>query len=119
MDKNQLLKYCMIISILGILVLLSLLEVSQAQFYEIKDVTKKQIDAQIKIEGKIVSSKDLPGILILGVQDNSSKMTVIAFKDFPIEELKKGITIEVTGNVAEYQHQLEVIADEIKIKNVS
>jgi len=119
MDKANLLNICLIISIIGIISLLLLLEVSQPEYYQIKDITKKQVDTQIKIEGKIISTKDLPGILILDVKDNSSKITVIAFKDFPIKELKNGISIETIGKVTEYQRQLEIIADEIKIKNDS
>lgn len=117
MNKQKLLKFCIILSIIGILTLLSISEFSQPKLYQIRDITKNQVDTQIKIEGKILTVKDLPGIALLNIQDNTSKMTVVAFKDFPIEELKKGLNVEITGKVAEYEHFLELIADEIKIKN--
>ncbi len=119
MNKKQLLKICLILSIIGIFTLLSISEFSQPKHYQIIDINKKQIDTQIKIQGTITKTKDLPGLLILDVKDNTSKITVIAFKDFPIEQLKKDIPIEVIGKVTEYKDILEIIADEIIIKNDS
>ena len=118
MNEKRLLKICLITSILGIFLLLSIAEFSQPKFYQINDITEKQIDTQIKIQGTITKSKDLPGLLIFDLKDNTSKMTVIAFKDFQIN-LTKGENVSITGKIAEYKNVLEIIADEITIKNDS
>lgn len=118
MNEKRLLKICLITSILGIFLLLSIAEFSQPKFYQINDITEKQIDTQIKIQGTITKSKDLPGLLIFDLKDNTSKMTVVAFKDFQIN-LTKGENVSITGKIAEYNNVLEIIADEITIKNDS
>ena len=118
MNEKKLLKICLITSILGIFLLLTIAEFSQPKLYQIKDVTEKQLDTQIKIQGTITKTKDLPGLLIFDLKDNTSKMIVVAFKDFQIN-LTKGQNISVTGKIAEYNNVLEIIADEITIKNDS
>ena len=118
MNEKKLLKICFVISIIGIFLLLSLAEFSQPKFYLINDITEKQLDTQIKIEGTITKTKDLPGLLLFDLKDNTSKMTVVAFKDFEIN-LTKGYNVSVTGKIAEYNNVLEIIADEITIKNDS
>lgn len=118
MNEKRLLKVCLITSVLGIFLLLAVAEFSQPKYYQINGITEKQIDTQIKIEGTITKSKDLPGLFLLDLKDNTSKMIVVAFKDFQIN-LTKGENISVTGKVAEYNNVLEIIADEITIKNDS
>lgn len=118
MNEKRLLKICLVTSILGIFLLLSIAEFSQPKYYQINDITEKQLDTQIKIEGTITKTKDLPGLLLFDLKDNTSKMTVVAFKDFQIN-LTKGENISVTGKIAEYNNVLEIIADEITIKDDS
>ncbi len=118
MNEKRLLKICLVTSILGIFLLLTIAEFSQQKFYQINDITEKQIDTQIKIQGTITKIKDLPGLLLFDLKDNTSKMTVVVFKDFQIN-LTRGQNISVIGKISEYNNVLEIIADEITIKNDS
>ncbi len=115
MEDSTLLKISLIISITGIFTLLFILEFSEVKPFQIKDITKKQLENQIKIQGEITSIKETPGLYILNVNDLTETITVIIFKEDPLN-IKKGMYIEVTGEVQEYKDELEIIADKIILK---
>jgi len=115
MKDPTLLKISLILSITGIFLLLFLLEYQEIKSYQIQNITKSQLDTQIKIQGTITSIKETPGLYILNVKDNSSIIPIIIFKESPLN-LKKDMQVEITGKVQEYQDKLEIIADEIILK---
>ncbi len=115
MKDSTLLKISLIISITGIFLLLFILEFSEVKPFQIKDISKEQLELQVKIQGEIVSIKETPGLYILKVDDLTETLTIIVFKEEPLN-IKKGMYVEITGKVQEYKDELEIIADKIILK---
>lgn len=115
MKDETLLKISLIISVTGIFILLFLLEYSQLDLIKIQNVTQNELETQVKIQGELVSVKETPGLYILKIDDQTKTITVIVFKETPIE-FKKGTYLEITGEVQKYKDELEIIADKIILK---
>jgi len=115
MKDETLLKISLIFSITGIFILLFILEYSQIDLIKIQNITQDNLETQVKIQGELVSVKETPGLYILKIDDQSKAITVIVFKEEPIE-FKKGTYLEITGEVQKYKDELEIIADKIILK---
>jgi len=115
MKDETILKISLIISITGIFLLLFILEFSEVKPFQIKDISEEQLELQVKIQGEIISIKETPGLYILKIDDLTETLTVIIFKEEPIN-IKKGMYVEITGKVQEYKDELEIIADKIILK---
>ena len=111
MNQTSLIKLSLTISLLGIFSLLTILEYSTIQLYQIKDINKDLLETKVKIQGTITNIKETPGLYILNIKDTSI-ITVIIFKEDPIN-IKKNSKVEIEGKVTEYNKELEIIADKI------
>lgn len=80
--------------------------------YKIKDINKKLIDKDIQVQGTITRITETPGLIIFDLNDKTGTITIILFKEEPIN-LTKNMEINIAGTVAEYKNKLEIIADEI------
>ena len=114
MQAKTLLKLSLIISVIGIFTLLLIIEKIEIKNSDISNISNYSLDQKVKVKGFISSVKNLPGILILTLRDNSGEITVIVFKEEEIE-LKKDMLIEVEGTLKEYKGKLEIEADKIKV----
>jgi DNA/RNA endonuclease YhcR with UshA esterase domain len=68
----------------------------------------------VKIRGVVSNVIDAESVAILEVTQ-PQEITVVMFKDGESIELDKGNEIEVIGRVDEYQGELEIIAERIRI----
>ena len=116
MKETTLLKISILVSVLGVFFLMVISELSHIELSKISDITKKDLETKVKIQGKLLSIQETPGLYILTVTDFTSTITIIVFKEDPLE-LKKNSNIEIEGKVTEYQGKLEIIADTIKYIN--
>ena len=111
MQNSILLKISFIVSIIGIFLLLLILEYQEIPFYQIKDITKDQLERSVKIQGTIINIKETPGLYILTLRDTKS-IPVMIFKEEEIA-FKRNSKVEIEGKVTEYKSELEIIADKI------
>ena len=116
MKETTLLKISILVSVLGVFFLMVISELSHIELSKISDITKKDLETKVKIQGKLLSIQETPGLYILTVTDFTSTIVIIVFKEDPLE-LKKNSNIEIEGKVTEYQGKLEIIADTIKYIN--
>ena len=105
-------KTSLIISLLGILILLIYSENITLPTKNIQNITKKDIDKQVKVIGQVTRLTDLPGLMILNIKDNTEQMTVVVFKEEKLN-INKNDFLEIQGKVAEYRGELEIIAEKI------
>lgn len=112
-DETTLLKIALITSIIGTLTLIIMSEKLQPQELKIIDINKSKLNQNVKTQGIITSIKQTKGLYILKIKDNTSEITVIIFKEQPLN-LQKGINIEVQGLVTEYKNQIQIQASSIR-----
>jgi|SRR3989344_5988167 len=112
MKNEKLLKISLSLSLIGIFILALILEYQEIPLFEINKITKDELDMKVKIRGELKSLKETQGLYLLSVEDNSSKISVVVFKNDELN-LTKYSTIEVEGKVLQYQNRFEIIADKI------
>lgn len=114
MDENTLLKFSLLFSILGILTILFISETVSIDLSKISDITQENIDEKVRLQGTITAVGESPGLLILTLEDETGKITVMIFKDNDTI-IEKNLHVEIIGIVSEYKNNVEIIADEIKV----
>ncbi len=114
MKEKTLLKISLITAVIGILILLFILDKISLTSVNVGNLTKKDLDKEIKIKAELVKITETPGLYLLTVKDFSGEMTVVVFKD-EILELKEGDILEIEGQVTSYKDQIEIIAKKITI----
>ena len=114
MKDKTLLKISLVTAIIGILILLFILDRISLSGSNLSNITKDNLDENIKIKAELVKITETPGLYILTVRDFSGIMTVIVFKDESLE-LKEGDVLEIEGRVTSYNGKLEIIAKKITI----
>ncbi len=108
-------KLSLIISIIGLVVLFLISERIKPKEYQINLLSKENLEQLIKIKGKITNIKEVKGLSIMEVEDESGKIKVILSKKDQIVKPKKGQEVEVMGKFQAYQKDFEIEAQEIKI----
>ena len=114
MQEKTLLKISFITALIGLLVLLFILDKIELSNFSISNLSKNEIDKKVKIKAELLSIKETPGLYILEVKDFSGKISVIVFKDEPLN-LNKGDVLEIEGQVTSYKDKVEIIAKKITI----
>ena len=114
MHEKTLFKLSLICSLVGIFIILIINESYSLSYSNISLIDNSSIGKTVKVRGFIISISDSPGILIMNIQDKTSNIIVIAFKEDEIN-LQKNDLIEVSGIVKEYKDKLEIEAKEIKV----
>ena len=114
MQEKALLKIAFITAIIGVLILLFILDKIELSNFNIVNLSKDDLDEKVKIKAELINIRETPGLYILEVKDFSGKITVIVFKDEPLE-LKKGDILEIEGQVTSYKDKIEIIAKKIVV----
>ena len=115
MEEKTLFNISLVCALVGTLIILFISENKDISDSNIADISKNDLNKEMKIKGYITLSKNLLGILILNVQDNTGNITVVAFKEDEDINLKTGQVIEVIGIVKEFKDSLEIEASKIRI----
>lgn len=115
MKNNNLIKISLTISILGIFLLLTISEYFPPELTRIQDLNENYLEKNIRTQGTITQIKTTPTIVILKLKDSNNLITVIAFTEQIIPDLKLNSQVEILGEVQKYEHELEIIADKITI----
>lgn len=114
MKEKTLLKISVITAVVGILILLFILDKISLTSVNIGNLTKEDLDKEIKIKAELIKITETPGLYLLTVKDFSGEMTVVVFKD-EILELREGDILEIEGQVTSYKDKIEIIAKKITI----
>ena len=114
MQEKTLLKISFITALIGLLILLFILDKIELSNFNISNLSGNEIDKKVKIKAELLNIKETPGLYILEVKDFSGKITVIVFKDEPLD-LQKGDILEIEGQVTSYKDKIEVIAKKITV----
>ncbi len=80
---------------------------------DIGEITIDDLDKNVKIMGTISNVIDTDKVVIMNVVQ-PKELKVVVFKDRDID-LKKGNYIEVLGKVKEFEGELEIIGDRIRL----
>jgi len=109
--KNPLLKISFTITILGILILLIISNIIQPKLTTINQLTIKQLNKQVKIQGKITNIKTInPTFHILTIKDSTSTIQATTNNQ---KNLIKNQTIILTGTLQPYKNQLQIQTNNI------
>lgn len=116
---ESLLKLSLVTAVAGLLVLVFLLKtIGEAK--EIAAIDEGDIGKELKVFGTISSvyvSKNEN--IFLKLADDSGEISVVVFKNMArklnAQLLKKGDAVEVYGKIQEYEGELEIIPNEIRV----
>ena len=114
MKESQLVKLAIATSLVGIFLLIIISEKADISSSSIASITGNAVGSGVKAKGVIVSVKDMAGISVLSLKDDTGTIKVVIFKEDELS-LSKGDIIEVEGIVKDYNGELEIEAEQVKI----
>ena len=112
LNKKELLKISLIISLIGIFLLLFLTNFLNPKQINIDQINNKLLNKNIQVQGTIfnIRSYEDSNFQILSIKDETGKIDVTTNH---ILDLKNNNQIIVTGQVKEYKQYLQIQADKI------
>ena len=114
MQKKDLLKISLIVSLIGISVLFVITQRIEINEKNIDKINKDNIGDYVKIKGKINKIDDLKNAVKINVVQPST-MDVIIFKNNQSIDFEEGDNVEVIGRVEEYNGKMEVIGEKVRV----
>ena len=102
------------ITILGILLIIILTNILQPKIIPINNITLKQLDKQIKTQGTITNIITHNEFQVITIK-NQTKINILL--NLPSTNLTKNQNIIVTGKLQQYKNQLQINANQIKLKS--
>lgn len=105
-------KITLIISLIGILFLLFLMNILQPKQTDISNITNKNINQKFIINGTIIEIKTYEdsNFQVITLQDSTGKIDITINQ---ILNLTNNQEIKVIGKITEYKNNLQIQADEI------
>ncbi len=113
MKEKNILKIALISGIIGIIILFIISDNLEINETNIDKINKANIEEDVKLKGIISKITQLDKVAFIELEQ-PAKMTIIVFKDENLS-LYKGDNIEVIGEIDEYEGELEVIAQRIRV----
>ncbi len=113
-DEQKIFRVSLVVALIGLPLLLFMSEKLEPEYSKIANITNKNLDQFVKIQGEITKIRDLEDILILEIRDETDQITVTTFKKGKIN-LTQGQRIEVEGKVIRYKNEMEIQSSLIKI----
>lgn len=100
-------------SLIGILIIIFISDSIEIKQTNISDITEKYLNKEIKITAQITKIHITSGLYILTLDDNTSEIKAIIFKDENLD-FKNYDRVEITGEVVKYKNTLEIQVNELK-----
>lgn len=113
MKEKNLLKIAFICGILGVVILFLISENTEISEKDIDKINKDNLEENVKLKGRITKITQLDKVTFIELEQPST-ITVIVFKDENLS-LYKGDDVEIIGEIEEYEGELEVIAERIRV----
>ncbi len=101
-------KISLSISLIGIITLLILANILEPKLKNINEITNKDLNKKIKLQGKISEIKNYDHLQILTLTKNSFFIDVILYEK---SNFSKEEEVLVIGRVNKYKKNLQIIAD--------
>ncbi|MFA5173919.1 MAG: OB-fold nucleic acid binding domain-containing protein [Candidatus Pacearchaeota archaeon] len=111
----KLLAISLIISLLGILGLLILINIQEPDLMNINQLSLSNLNQNIKIQGKITNIRSYQdsNFQIISINDSTGKIDLTLDK---ILNLTKESNLIVIGTIQEYNHNLQIQANKVYLK---
>jgi len=123
LKQNTLILVCLLCSVAGLVLIYLAATKIEPVPVKIENIDSGLVGRSVTIKGYVAYKSNHPaGHIFLTVSYNKTKIQVPLFagfvdklteSDFPLDELKKGANIMVTGLVGEYKGQLQVVPRKI------
>lgn len=114
MQDQKIFKITTITTIIGIIGLILTSGFITPNEVKIKDIDNSKIDEQVQITGNIISTTTTKsGTNILKIEDTTGTINAVIFNN-PENKYKQGNNITITGRIAQYKGQVELIIDDMK-----
>ncbi|WP_304125366.1 OB-fold nucleic acid binding domain-containing protein [Methanosphaera cuniculi] len=114
MQDQKIFKIATITTIIGIIGLILTSGMVMPNELKIKQIDNSHIDEQVQITGHIESiTKTKTKTTILKIADNTSTINVVIFNDANIKHLNQNTNVTITGKVAQYKGQPEIILEDM------
>jgi len=114
MKEKTLLKIALITAMIGTCVLFFVSEKIEIDSATIDKITSEYLEKDIKISGYVTKIQELDKVAYVKIAQPKT-MDVVVFKDGDLK-IKENSYCEVTGMIEEYNGELQLIANEIKVK---
>ena len=112
MEEKSLLRLALICSLVGIIALFFISENMEIKEKNIDEINKDNIGEDVRIKGIVSKSTDKGKIILLDVVQPET-ITIVLFKDSDFN-ISTGTKVEITGEIDEFNGQLEIIGNEVK-----
>ncbi|MEK6890569.1 MAG: hypothetical protein AABX03_00360 [Nanoarchaeota archaeon] len=114
-ENNGIKQIILLLSMAGILILLILSNFQKPKSVQITDISEKNLNEKVLVQGKIKIINELDQITIIKLQDNfqNSIDVICNCKNFK-RYLNK--TVEVYGRVEKYKNTIQINSDIIRLK---
>lgn len=115
MKEKTLLKIALISGIIGLVILFLVSDNLEIKEKDIDKINKANVEEDVKLIGTISKMTQLEKVAFIELQQPAT-MTVIVFKAKNKNlSLYEGDNIEIIGEIDEYEGELEVIAQRIRV----
>lgn len=109
-NMSQTKKISLSISLIGIMILLILANILEPSLKEINEITNKDLNKKIKLQGKISEIKNYDNLQILTLTKNSFFIDVILYEK---SNFSKQEEVLVIGRINKYKKNLQIMAETI------
>jgi len=99
------------IAILGILTILIITNILQPKLTAIDQLSTKQLNKQVKIQGIITNIKTHPNFQTITIQDSTKSIQAIL--NPPSKNIAKNQKIIITGTLQQYKNKLQIQINKI------
>ena len=115
LQKINLLKTGLIISLIGIFLLLLLSNILEPKLINIEQIDEKMLNRKVKVQGEIFNIRTYKDsdFQVISIKDETGKIDVTTDK---ILNLTSNQGIMVVGSVQEYKQYLQIRADKIILR---
>ena len=114
MIKYNLKILSLIIAIIGIIILLLFLNISEPKPMKISSINEKQLNKQVKIQGTLIKATTLKeDFTALAIKSFNNSEKIEAVCDCYNMKYYINKTISLIGRISEYNNQLQIQADKI------
>lgn len=98
-----------IISLLGILILLFIVNFIEPPNTKINSITDKRLERQVKITAQVISQKTIDDFSILEIKDSTGTITGIC----NCKQLPKNQTLKIFGKITKYENEIQITINKI------
>ena len=115
MKEKTLLKVALICSLVGIVALYFISEDIEVGQKNIGKITLEDIDKNVKVKGVVKDLFENEKVMLITIEQPQD-MTIVLFKSKNESiGINKGSSIEVIGKVDEYEGELEIIGNKVRV----